>query len=391
MGKYAVKTLNAISPVIHEVFDAQYEVSSDSAAPDAVLVRSASMHEAALNDELCAIARAGAGVNNIPIDKCSEAGVVVFNTPGANANAVAELVVAAMLLTCRDIVGGANWVQGLKGQGAEVGKLVEKGKAQFVGPEVRGKTLGVIGLGAIGALVANAAVGLGMEVIGCDPFITVEHAWALSRSVHRETSRADLIRQSDFITVHVPLLPDTKGMFDAAAFAAMKPGATLLNFSRGELVDTPSVLEALTDGKLRAYATDFPDDALLGVKGVLAIPHLGASTPESEDNCAQMAASQLRAFLETGEIRNSVNLPDVQLPRIESPDAKRVTILHKNQPGLLNAITGVLSQSGTNIAHLTNKSKGDLAYTVVDVDAGYSRDALGKLCALDEVLRVRIL
>lgn len=383
---YTIQTLNEISPVIHDVFDGQYQIAKDAPNPDAILVRSADMLSMPRPKDLVAIARAGAGYNNIPVDACSQDGIVVFNTPGANANAVAELVIAAMLLSARDIVGGIEWTRTLKGQGAAVSKLVEKGKNQFVGPELRGKVLGVIGLGAIGALVANAAQGLGMEVIGCDPFISVEHAWGLSRAVRRASSREELIRSADYVSVHVPLLDDTRGMFNAETIGTMKQGATLLNFSRGELVDSDAVLSALESGKLRAYATDFPTDAMIGVKGAICIPHLGASTPESEDNCARMAAKQLRDFLECGAIRNSVNLPDVELPRT---DASRVTIVHQNIPKILGAITALMADDNINIANMINKSKGAMAYTVLDIDGSFTPEHLRHLEELEGVLRVR--
>jgi D-3-phosphoglycerate dehydrogenase len=383
---FHIQTLNEISPVIADVFDDTYAVAPEFESPDAILVRSADLHKRTLPAGLAAIARAGAGVNNIPIDACSQAGIVVFNTPGANANAVAELVIAAMLLTGRDILRGVNWVGTLKGSGDAVPNLVEKGKARFVGPELRGKTLGVLGLGAIGALVANAAIGLGMEVLGCDPFISVDHAWSLSRSIRRITSREELIRRSDFITVHIPLTPETRGLFGRDTLAQMKPDAALLNFSRGELADTDAVLEALNAKTLRAYVTDFPCEALIDVPGALCIPHLGASTPESEDNCARMAAQQLRAYLEQGSIQNSVNLPDVDLPRT---DANRVTILHQNIPGVLGSITALVAGDNINIANMINKSKGTMAYTVLDIDGSFTDARLTQLRDLEGVLRVR--
>jgi D-3-phosphoglycerate dehydrogenase len=379
--------MNEISPIVNTILGEGYAISKDAAAPDALLVRSASLHDFPRSGNLLAIARAGAGVNNIPIDECSSEGVVVFNTPGANANAVAELVVAAMLMTGRDILGAVEWVRTLKGEDdATVSKKIEKEKNRFVGPELRGKTLGVIGLGAIGALVANSAIGLGMEVYGYDPFISVEHAWALSRSIRRVTNRDELISNCDFISVHVPLISETRGMFNQAMFARMKGEATLLNFSRGELVDCAAVVEAVRSGKLRAYATDFPCEAMIGQPGILCIPHLGASTPESEENCARMAAEQIREYLEHGVIRNSINLPDVDLPR---SDANRVTIIHQNIPKVLGAITGVMAGDDINIANLINKSKGLLAYTVLDIDGAFTDAQIDKLNALESVLRVR--
>ncbi|MDR2656687.1 MAG: 3-phosphoglycerate dehydrogenase [Oscillospiraceae bacterium] len=384
---FTIRTMNAISPIINEIL-AGYVVSADAESPDALIVRSAELKDYKRGVGLAAIARAGAGVNNIPVEACSADGIVVFNTPGANANAVAELVVAAMLMTGRDILGGAEWVRTLKGQGGAVSKLVEKEKARFAGPELRGKSLGVIGLGAIGALVANAAVALGMEVYGFDPYVSVEHAWALSRSVKRVTDREELIRSSDYITIHIPLTKDTRGLFNADMYAKMKAGATLLNFARGELADCDDTVEALRSGRLRAYATDFPCDEMLGVPGILALPHLGASTPESEENCAKMAAEQLRDFLEYGIIRNSVNLPDVELPRSK---ANRVTIAHRNTPGMLGAITGILSADQVNIANLTNTSRGELAYTALDIDGAFTSVQVEKLGGLEHVLKVRVI
>ncbi|MDR1263197.1 MAG: phosphoglycerate dehydrogenase [Oscillospiraceae bacterium] len=384
---FTIRTMNAISPIIGEIL-AGYVVSTDAESPDALIVRSAELKDYKRGAGLAAIARAGAGVNNIPVEACSAEGIVVFNTPGANANAVAELVVAAMLMTGRDILGGAEWVRTLKGRGGEVSKLVEKEKSRFTGPELRGKSLGVIGLGAIGALVANAAIALGMEVYGFDPYVSVEHAWALSRSVKRVTDREELVRSSDFITIHIPLTKDTRGLFNANMYAKMKEGATLLNFARGELADCEDTIEALRLGRLRAYATDFPCDEMLGVPGILALPHLGASTPESEENCAKMAAEQLRDFLEYGVIRNSVNLPDVELPRSK---ANRVTIVHRNTPGMLGAITGVLSADQVNIANLTNTSRGELAYTALDIDGAFTSAQVAKLGGLEHVLRVRVI
>ena len=381
---YKIRTLNEISPIVHEVLE-NYLVTAEENAPEAILVRSADMHSLTLPESLLAVARAGAGVNNIPIEACTQAGIVVFNTPGANANAVAELVIAAMLLTGRNIFGGMEWVRGLADKGADVPKLVEKGKSQFVGPELRGKTLGVLGLGAIGTLVANAAIGLGMEVLGYDPFISVEHAWALSRSIRR-ASREELIRRSDFVSVHVPLSTETRGMFNREMIGIMKPVAALLNFSRGELVDNTALLEALAQGHLRAYATDFPVAELVGVPGVLCIPHLGASTPESEDNCARMAAEQLRDYLEHGVIRNSVNLPDVDLPRSE---ANRLTLVHQNVPKMLEQITSLISGDNINIANMINKSKGTVAYTVLDIDGQFTPEHIQKLRILPGMIRVR--
>ena len=311
---------------------AGYTITDDMAGAAGVMVRSAAMHDMDLPDTLLGIARAGAGVNNIPIDKCSEQGIVVFNTPGANANAVKELVLAGLFLASRKVVDGIAWAGTLKGEGDAVGKLVEKGKGAFVGPEILGKKLGVIGLGAIGVLVANAAVALGMDVYGYDPFLSVDAAWKLSRHIHHANTLDEIYAECDYITVHVPLAADTKGMLGEAAFAAMKDGVRILNFSRAGLVDSNAMLAALEAGKVAAYVVDFPTDEMLGVQGVVAIPHLGASTPESEDNCAVMAANQLKAYLENGNIINSVNFPDVDVPRAGDV---RVCVLHQNIPNML--------------------------------------------------------
>ncbi len=385
---FKIQTLNAISNIIHTQLSAdQYTVSKEEPVPDAILVRSAAMHDMQFNKELKAIGRAGAGVNNIPIERCSKAGIVVFNTPGANANAVAELVVAGLLMSGRNIAGGIDWAKTLKGQGAEVGKLVEKGKSQFVGPEMRGKTLGVIGLGAIGAIVANAASrGLGMNVIGFDPFISVESAWSLSTTIHRAASADEVLAQADYITFHVPLNDNTRGSINAEMIAKMKDGAGILNFSRGELADTAAVKEALESGKLRSYVTDFPSDDILCTDKVICIPHLGASTPESEENCASMAASEIRDYLENGSIHNSVNFPEVQLG---APEAVRVLVMHENIPKMISTITSAAAQEGINIENLINKSKKDMAVTVMEMQELPSREALDYLAQLPGILRVR--
>ncbi len=385
---FKIQTLNAISNIIHTQLSAdQYTVSKEEPVPDAILVRSAAMHDMQFNKELKAIGRAGAGVNNIPIERCSKAGIVVFNTPGANANAVAELVVAGLLMSGRNIAGGIDWAKTLKGQGAEVGKLVEKGKSQFVGPEMRGKTLGVIGLGAIGAIVANAASrGLGMNVIGFDPFISVESAWSLSTTIHRAASADEVLAQADYITFHVPLNDNTRGSINAEMIAKMKDGAGILNFSRGELADTAAVKEALESGKLRSYVTDFPSDDILCTDKVICIPHLGASTPESEENCASMAASEIRDYLETGSIHNSVNFPELQLG---VPEAVRVLVMHENIPKMISTITSAAAQEGINIENLINKSRKDMAVTVMEMQELPSKEALDYLAQLPGILRVR--
>ena len=367
---------------------AGYTITDDMAGAAGVMVRSAAMHDMDLPDTLLGIARAGAGVNNIPIDKCSEQGIVVFNTPGANANAVKELVLAGLFLASRKVVDGIAWAQTLKGEGDAVGKLVEKGKGAFVGPEILGKKLGVVGLGAIGVLVANAAVALGMDVYGYDPFLSVDAAWKLSRHIHHANTLDEIYAECDYITVHVPLVPDTKGMLNEAAFAAMKDGVRILNFSRAGLVDSDAMLAALAAGKVAAYVVDFPTDEMLGVQGVVAIPHLGASTPESEDNCAVMAANQLKAYLEDGNIINSVNFPDVNVPRAGDV---RVCVLHRNIPNMLAQISSVVSACGVNIASMTNKSRKDLAYTLLDVEGAVCDDVSDKIAAIDGIIRVRVL
>lgn len=372
---YQIKTLNAISPAIYTQLGERYNVSADAERPDAILVRSASMHETPLPESVLCIARAGAGTNNIPIDACSERGVCVFNTPGANANAVCEMVIAGLLLSCRNIVGGIEWARTLKGQGDAVEKAVEKGKSAFVGPELRGKTLGVIGLGAIGVLVANAAVALGMNVIGYDPMISVEHAWSLSRSVRRESSLDALFSESDFVTVHVPLSDKTRGMIGSRALSLCRKGMRVMNFARGGLVDEDALIAALGDGRVSAYVTDFPSDRLIGMDGVIAIPHLGASTPESEENCAVMAAAQTRDFLESGIIRNSVNLPAVDVAPVSKP---RLLCIHENIPNVLGSITSEVASFKLNISDLVNRSRGSMAVSVVDIDEAPAdaRDAL---------------
>ena len=367
---------------------AGYTITDELAGAAGVMVRSAAMHDMELPDTLLGIARAGAGVNNIPIDKCSEQGIVVFNTPGANANAVKELVLAGLFLASRKVVDGIAWAQTLKGEGDAVGKLVEKGKGAFVGPELLGKKLGVIGLGAIGVLVANAAVALGMDVYGYDPYLSVDAAWKLSRHIHHANTLDEIYAECDYITVHVPLVPDTKGMLNEAAFAAMKDGVRILNFSRAGLVDSDAMLAALAAGKVATYVVDFPTDEMLGVANVVAIPHLGASTPESEDNCAVMAANQLKAYLEDGNIINSVNFPDVDVPRVGDV---RVCVLHKNIPNMLAQISSVVSACGVNIASMTNTSRKDLAYTLLDVEGTVCDDVADKIAAIDGIIRVRIL
>ena len=384
---YQIQTLNAISPAIYTQLGEHYHVSDHAEQPDAILVRSASMHDLPLAPSVLCIARAGAGTNNIPIDACTQAGVCVLNTPGANANAVCEMVLAAMLLACRDIVGGIEWARGLKGQGDGIEKAVEKGKKAFVGPELRGKTLGVIGLGAIGVLVANAAVALGMNVVGYDPMISVEHAWKLSQRVKHENSLDELFAACDFITVHVPMNDKTRGMIGRRALSLCKKGVRILNYARGGLVDEAALLEALADGRVAAYVTDFPSDALLGAKGVICTPHLGASTPESEENCAVMAARQLRDYLLDGNIANSVNFPAVSMPRA---GAARVCVIHRNVPGILAGITQAATAAKLNIENMANKSKGEWAYTMLDLSGPADEQMARGIARLPDVVRVRV-
>jgi len=385
---YIVKTLNAISPVgLAKLPANQFEVDNEAAAPHGILVRSADMHAAPLPDSLLAIARAGAGTNNIPIDKCSEAGIVVFNTPGANANAVAELVVGALVAGSRNMADAIAWAQGLKGSAA-IAKDVEKGKKQFVGPELRGKTLGVIGLGAIGTRVANAAVALGMEVQGYDPYISIDAAWSLSRSVQHCVSLGDMLPRCDYLTIHVPYMPATRHTINAQTLHMCKDGVRVMNFARGELVDNDALLDALGSGKVAQYFCDFPSEELLGVKGVLCTPHLGASTPESETNCAVMAAAELSDYLKNGNITHSVNLPDVSQPRM---GGRRICIIHKNTPGAIADITNILTGAHLNIENMVNKSRKDIAYTMLDVTGTLDGQLAGQLAGIDSAIRVRVL
>ena len=386
---YNVKKLNSISPVYYGILpNGEYNVSSDVENPDAILVRSADMHDAPINDNLLCVARAGAGVNNIPLDKMAERGVVVFNSPGANANAVKELVLAGLLLASRKIADGIEWCKGLTEGETSIEKQVEAGKKQFIGPEIAGKTLGVIGLGAIGVLVANAGVALGMDVLGYDPYISVDHAWNLSRDVRHAMSLDEIIEKSDYITLHVPLLDSNRNMIDAGAISRMKSTAALLNFSRGGLVNVLDVKEALEEGRLRVYVTDFPEKALIGAKNVILIPHLGASTPESEDNCVRMVARQVNDYLKYGSIVNSCNFPNCALGRMTMP---RITVLHKNVPNVIGSITQQISSEGLNIENMTNQSRGTYAYTVIDVDTKPGFMFREKLQALDTIYRVRLL
>ena len=383
-----INCLNPIAACGMDLFNDTYEVVDDFAAADAVLVRSAAMHDLELSDNLLAIARAGAGVNNIPLDKCAEKGIVVFNTPGANANGVKELVLAGMLLASRDIVGGIEWVAHEEDK-EHIDKLAEKQKKQFAGCEISGKKLGIIGLGAIGAMVANAASALGMEVYGYDPYISVDAAWNLSRDIHHIQNVEDIYRTCDYITIHVPLLDSTKGMINKAAIDEMKDGVVLLNYARDLLVDEDAVLAALKAGKLKKYVTDFANPKVVGAEGTIVTPHLGASTKESEDNCAVMAVKEIRDFLENGNIKNSVNFPNCSMGVCTG--AGRVTICHKNIPGMLGAFTTVMGNAGVNISDMTNKGKGDYAYTMMDLESEATEEIVKALEAVDGVLKVRII
>ena len=390
---YNINLLNKIAKVGTDVFDENYTYGDNIESPDAVLVRSASMHDMTFDKNLLAIARAGAGVNNIPIDRCAEDGIVVFNTPGANANAVKELVIAGMLLAARDVVGGINWVKENSAD-PDIAKSVEKNKSKFAGIELRGKKLGVIGLGAIGGPLSNLARHLGMEVYGCDPYITIDAAWNISRDVKRVKTRDELYEVCDFISIHVPLIKNddpnvsTVKMINADAFAKMKDGVILLNFARDLLVDDDALAEALASGKVRKYVTDFPNAKTANMDNVIAIPHLGASTEESEDNCAVMAAHELRDYLEIGNIKNSVNYPDTSLPH--SGDY-RICVLHRNMPGIVAKLATVVADEKLNIANMINRSKGDYACTIIEINGTLPESSVQKIREVENVIRVRII
>lgn len=386
MFKYTC--LNPIADVGLNLFSADYAKVDDVKEADAALVRSASLHDMDLGDNVVAIARAGAGVNNIPLDACAEKGIVVFNTPGANANGVKELVLAAMLYASRDLVGGIEWVQNNKDD-ENIAKAAEKEKKNFAGTEISGKKLGVIGLGAIGVLVANAATDLGMEVYGYDPYISVNAAWSLSGSVKHITNIDDIYRECDFITIHVPLLDSTKKMVNADAIAKMKPNAIVLNFARDLLVDEEAMVAALEEGRVKQYVTDFANPTVAGKKGCIVTPHLGASTAESEDNCAIMAVREIRDYLENGNIVHSVNYPDCSMGACTT--AGRIAILHKNVKGMIGQYTSVLGDADVNVSDMTNKGRGDYAYSLIDVDSPVTEDVVEKLKAIDGVLKVRII
>ncbi len=385
---YNILTLNKISSNGLDLLPKdKFNIADKEQNPDAILLRSASMHEMELPASLKAIGRAGAGVNNIPVEDCAKAGIVVFNTPGANANAVKELVIAGLLLSSRKIIDGVNWANSLKGQ-KDVAKLIEKGKSEFVGPEIAGKKMGVIGLGAIGVLVSNVCKSLGMEVFGYDPYLSVDKAWSLSRAVSKASSFEEICKECDYISVHIPLNEKTKGVFNKELFAKMKDGIRILNFSRGELVNNPDMKDALESGKVGAYVTDFPTEETLEFKNVISVPHLGASTPESEDNCAVMAAEQVRDFLENGNIKNSVNFPDCELPTYKK---SCVCIIHENIPSVVGPVTGIFAEKKINIDNMINKSKGNFAYTMVAVDAILDDTIGDTVKAIEGVISVRII
>jgi D-3-phosphoglycerate dehydrogenase len=384
---YHIQTLNKISAAGLKRLDPEhYQVSDSQTNPEGIMVRSAKLLDMDFPSELLAIARAGVGVNNIPIDRCSEAGIAVFSTPGANANAVKELVLCAMLIGSRDIPGALNWVREQAASGVEVSTVVEKGKSAFVGPEIFRKTLGVVGLGAIGSLVANAAIQLGMDVYGYDPFLSVDAALRLDHHIHIVKDIRDLYKRSDYVTFHIHCTDQTRGMVDADAIASMKRGIRVINLARGEIVQDDAMIPALETGRVAAYITDFPNNRLLAAPHVVAMPHLGASTPESEQNCAVMAADELKDYLETGNVRNSVNLPAVSMT---PSGVMRLCILHKNVPGMLANITTLFGRDGVNVENLSNKSKGDWAYTMVDLAAHIGDDVLQDVRAMEHVVRVR--
>ena len=384
---YSILKLNEISPLANKYFNSNYSLSKESSDPDGIILRSYDMHNYEIGKSLLAVARAGAGVNNIPIDKCTKSGIVVFNTPGANANAVKELVICSLFLASRKVIDGIKWTQSLKGT-ENVAGAVEKGKKEFVGPEISGKKLGVIGLGAIGALVANAAVELGMTVIGYDPFITVDHAWNLSTHVIKETDLNNLYANVDYISLHIPLNLSTKQMLDVEAFSKMKKSVAIINCSRGELVNNQDMIEAIKQGIVSRYVTDFPNEELLGIDNIITIPHLGASTPEAEDNCAVMASKQLVEFLQNGNIINSVNFPDTVLNRTAKI---RLTVIHKNVKSLLSQITESISAAKINIANMVSQSQGEYAYTILELDDEIKAESLNKLDKIDGVIRHRII
>ncbi len=381
--------LNSIAGVVKEnLTEDKYTITEDAKNPVGILVRSADMLSYDFPESVLAVARAGAGVNNIPCDVCAQKGIVVFNTPGANANAVKEMVLGAMIAASRNIVEAADWAKTLKGNGDQVAKMAEKGKGQFVGPEIMGKTLGVVGLGAIGGLVANAAVALGMNVIGYDPFVSVEAAWKLSRAVKKADDLEEIYAKCDIISLHVPQIDSTKGMINADTIAKMKDGVIILNFARGGLIKDADVIAACESGKILKYATDFASDALIGAKNVVVFPHLGASTPESEDNCAVMASKELKEFIENGNIVNSVNYPSVSLNKTGNA---RITVMHKNTSNMVGRITAAIASSGENISGMINASKGEYAYTIIDIDNEFKPEVVDFIKAIEDIIRVRVI
>lgn len=384
---FQYKCLNPISAVGLDSLTPDYTETQNMQEADAILVRSAAMHEMEIPAKVKTVARAGAGINNIPLERCSEQGIVVFNTPGANANGVKEMVIAGMLLASRDIVGGIEWIEQQK-ENENIGKLAEKQKKQFAGCEIKGKRLGVIGLGAIGAMVANTAIYLGMEVYGYDPYISIDTAWKLSREIKHISNVEDIFRECDYITLHVPLLDSTKGMIDRDSIGMMKEGVVLLNFSRDLLVDENALVEALENGKVKKYVTDFANPIVAGAKNTLVTPHLGASTEESEDNCARMAVKEIRDYLENGNIHNSVNYPNCDMGRCMVKG--RVAINHKNVVNMISQFAKVLGDAGMNISDMTNKSKGDYAYTLIDLESSADEEIIKKLEAIEGVLKVRV-
>lgn len=389
MDMFKIQMLNKISNIGLDLLPGDnFEVSTDTVNPDAVLVRSANMLDTEFNSNLKVIARAGAGVNNIPIDKCTEKGIVVFNTPGANSNGVKELVIASLLLSSRKIFQGINWAQSLKGKGEEVPKLVEKGKSQFEGPELKNKRIGVIGLGAIGVMVANDACALGMEVMGYDPYISVKAAWGLSSTVIRATNIEHLLSTCDYITIHVPLNKDTKYTLNKEKFDVMKKGIRIINLARGALVANADLLDAVSNGTVACYVTDFPEDELLGVEEIIAIPHLGASTPESEENCAVMAVSQMKDYLETGMIKNSVNFPDCDMG---PTDKTRIITVHSNIPNMIGQMTTILAANKINIADMMTRHKDTIGYNVIDIEGNLTDEVVEKIRSIDGVKSVRVL
>ncbi len=384
---FNIKTLNKISNIGLDKFDkTKYTYGDDIENPDGIMVRSASMHDMEMPESLLAIARAGAGVNNIPVADCAKQGIVVFNTPGANANAVKELVICGLLLSSRKVTKAIDWCKTIKDEGDNVGKVVEKGKSAFAGPEIKGKTLGVIGLGAIGRLVAEAAVDLGMKVIGYDPFLPADAQ--LKAGITLNNNLEEIYPVADYLTLHVPLTPDTKGMICAETIAKMKDTVRIMNFARGDLANSGDIIDALENGRMAAYVTDFPSADVIGVDGVIALPHLGASTPESEENCASMGAMELIDFLENGNIKNSVNMPAVTMERT---GVARITVIHINKPNMIATITDTISKDGINIASFNDKNRGEFAYSIIDVDSETSQPLIDDIKAIDGVIRVRVI